>query len=395
MRTAVAAGLVLALALPACNRRVGPPPEAFAAMREIEVRTTPEAVLDEGVASLEPSFRARALRWRAATDPAPAAGEWGPRGLFDPDPWVQRQVAEALLDRLPEDATADLLADWLARDTVDPYVRGSVGFHWMQRTGATADPLDGAWTVGPTWERAPLALPAAALGDPEAIETVAAALKRGEVALEPTFLHDIGRSGRREWIEPLREGDDWVEPEMQLPFAAARLRLGDPSGEGPLRDALSASEEERRLEALDLLVTLPQPEAEQLLRRARGLGPDMVREYATLGLAARGAADVDRLTRAMDGEDPELRMLAVQLAADAASPRLGDASRRATRIAEKVVKMGLVDEDPDVRAAALRAAAELELVSLLPLVRGNLMDEFLAVRIEAAGATTVLERARE
>jgi len=378
---------VLALWVMGCVPKAGLPPTPAipTEVAVIEV-PTPLQVLDEGAASLEPSTRGQALAHLVATDPAPGAAGWAQRGLHDPEPWVQRQVVEALAARLEEPETVQVLEGYVARDGIDPYVRGLAAIR-LGEHGHTevAEVVGAAWRaeVAP-WRRAPLALAAARLGDEEALAPLSRALSRGEIALEVDFVLEVGRSGLVGLVPALQEGAEWVEPELSLPFDAARLALGDLTAETDFRRALSSPEIEERLEALDYLSRLRGPSAGDLLRRAR-LGPDVERWYASLALAARGEADPDLFERAMESEDREVRALAVRFAGTAEEAGGAGRIRKLRRGTRAAVRAGLADEDPVVRRAAIEALLPLGLEGEEPWLDAALLDDDLATRVAAAG----------
>lgn len=344
-----------------------------------------QAVLAGAAASPEPSLRARALGLLIRHSSAGGGGEWGPRALWDPSPWVQRAGIEALQARLPEAASIELLEGYVQREGLDPYVRARAALALGPASQAARHGIDQAWQAADLpWERAPLALAAALFGDPSAIAALAEALSTGEIALDVDFVLTVGRSGLTDLLPALAEGAEYVEEELRLPFAVARVELGDPSGEQVLRRALSSPNEELRLEALDYISRMEGPTADALLRRARGSGPDLVRWYAELALAARGAGPADLWERAMGEPDHEVRALGVRFAAEAGRSRPGD--RRTARSLRRVLLQALDDLDPGVRIAALQAAAAVEGEDLQALLLSNLRHPQEGVRVEAAGA---------
>lgn len=337
----------------------------------------------EGAASgLEPTPRARALGLLVARSPSPAGGPWGPRALWDPSPWVQRAGVLALGQRLPETESAALLEGFVARGDVDPYVRSKAAM--LLGTDAAATLVSAAWrSEHEAWRVAPLALAAAVLGDPDAVGALGDALAAGEIGLEVDFLRDVGQSGLTDLLPALRASAAHVEEELALPVAAAQLALGDAAGEQALRKALADPDEELRLEALDYVSRLDHEAAEALLRKARAHGPDLVRWYADLALASRHGDALELLDTAILEADPEIRALAVRFAAEAYARALG--SKRTAKGVRKVLHHALGDPDPSVRVAALRAMSELGLDGEDALVDANLRHGQEAVRIEAAG----------
>ncbi|MBW2254983.1 MAG: HEAT repeat domain-containing protein [Deltaproteobacteria bacterium] len=370
-----------------CGPKAGLPPTPALPVDAVVVEVpTPLQVLDAAAASLDPSTRGQALGHLVATDPAPGAAGWAQRGLHDPEPWVQRQVVEALAARLDEPETVQVLEGYTGREGIDPHVRACAAIRLVEH-GHTdvAEVLSTAWRAeGSAWRRAPLALAAVRLGDSDALSPLSRALSRGEIALEVEFMLEVGRSGLVDLVPALQEGTEWVEPELLLAFAAARLALGDTTAETELRRALSSSEILERLEALDYLSRLRGPTAEALLRRAR-LGPGVVRWYASLALLARGEGDPDLFERAMASDDREVRALSVRFAGMAEHGEEGGRARKIQRSARTAVRLGLADQDAVVRRSALEAIAHLGLEGEEPWLEAALLDDDLAIRVAAAG----------
>ena len=342
----------------------------------------PEKILVVGAGSLDPSLRGRSLELLVLGADQEGVLAYAPRALFDPDPWVQRVGALALCRRVDEiPAALPLLKAFVQRD-VDPYVRGSLGLALIEHElieleGFRAIFAD-AWRHQKAgWRIAPLALVAAVLGDSEAEEALALAIRRGDLALEVGFLDDIGRSGLGGLAPALKEGAGRVEEELLLPYAAARLRLGDLSAEGVFRKELSGVDVERQLEAMDYLTAIDGPPVDALLRRARSHGVGYLRWYAALALGARdGETAVFR--QAMMEEDWEIRALAVRFAAIA-----GGTSRKQLRVAKQVTRLALDDNNTTVRIEGIRSLKSLGLPS--EMVVRHLGEELEVVRVEAAG----------
>lgn len=356
----------------------------------------PVRVLEDAAANLDPTPRGRALDLLILAATEPAGGAYGPRALYDPDPWVQRKAVEALAMRLNEPETQALLRKYVGRSDIDPYVRQSAAMHLARHGGAATDGLrdvmSAAWRAeSQAWRQAPLALAAASLGDRDAIAPLAAAISRADIGLEVEFVLDLGRSGLEELVPPLREGAAWVEDEMALPYACAQILLGDPSGESVLRKALASDDEEIRLEAIDYLARMDGAVARSLLERAAADPSDLVRAYAEGALAARGERSLDKLERLMESPDREMRLIAVRFASEAAQP-VGGGGRRAGRVAKRIVRTGLVDGDVEVRMNAFGAIGQLDLEGEDASLTAGLADEYLAVRVEAAGAKLLVAR---
>ena len=131
----------------------------------------PAEVLEGATASLEPSLRARAIALTVLT--TADLDRWGPRGLWDPSPWVQRAAIEALDTR---DAH-DLLTSFVGRADAAPTSRALAAL--ALDPGAVS--LSDAWRAAEApWTRAPLALAAWHHGDDDALPALTAALATGQ-----------------------------------------------------------------------------------------------------------------------------------------------------------------------------------------------------------------------
>lgn len=388
LQTALTIGLV-ALVAAACTpkRQVWNDPSLPESSVEVKV-LAPMGVLAEGAGSEEPSVRARAMDLLIRTAATPDASGFATRALWDPDGWVQQQAVRALADRIEEPASVELLEAYVSRTDglADPYARGAAAIR-LANAGhmGTRDAMHQAWKAErQAWRAAPLQLGALALGDRGALEPLAAALADGDVALETRFLLDVGASGEPELAKALAAGEPWIEDEVMLPYAIARLMLGDDRAAKPIEQALEGDDPLIALEALDYLTDLDHERVIGLVRKARSGGTDLSRAYAQMALAALGEEKSDIFLEAMISDDPEVRALAARLSAKASENPSVD--KRADRIARKVLETTLTDESTQVRVEALRGAAEVGVLVSEDPVRAHLGDELLAVRVEAAGA---------
>lgn len=386
--------LALALVAVGCSaKRANPIDAQLPEQVDLAPAAEPRAILEAAASDLDPTPRAIALRWLIQLDPAPAGGTWAPRGLYDPSAWVQRAAVEGLTTRIREPETRALLAEYALLGQADPYTRCEAGLA-LAAVGASdvKAGLAAAWrSEREPWVVAPLALAAAAFDDPGALEAAGKALATGEIGLEPEFLRAVGRSGHAELQPSLQAAADAVEDELALPVAVALVQLGDPSGEQAMRRALDAPDAEVRLGALDLIVDLDHPTATALLQRARTDASSLVRWYARLGLAARGAEDAETFHKAWVEPDREVRALAVRLVARAATLPPTRTNRKAERAALDLVEAALSDPDAGVRLEAVRAAAQLEMRGLIPGIGALTRDPWTQLRVEAAGALAHLQ----
>lgn len=376
-------GALLALLLAGCphpqaSTSVPALPEQLEAVPEQE----PLAVLEAGAAVLDPTLRAAALGLLIGE----AGPGWDARALGDPSPWVQRTAVRALLARGDPESQRQL-ERFATQPDRDPVVR-SLAAVWMP-SPAIAEATAEAWRQEQLpWRIAPLALAALVNGDPGARDGLSGALQTGELPLEIELILEIGHTGDTGLLPALELAQDRVEEELALAIAAARLLLGDPTAEQPFRKAVSDSDVERRLEALDLLVELDRPAATSLLTRARAEGPELVEWYAELALAARSGRDPELFTRAARDPDREVRQLAIRFSRLAATG--GTSDRKVARAARRAVIDGLADPDISVQLEAVRAVRALHLPEAQPAVAALLGEDSQLLRIEAAGALLAL-----
>jgi HEAT repeat protein len=327
-------------------------------------------------------------------DDAPGGGEWGPRGLYDPHPYVQSLAVSALSDRLHEPESVALLEAYVRRDGVEAYVRGAAAFD-LASVGRTdlVDELTTASKGLTYWQRAPLSLASAAMGDADALADLQRSLALGEFPLELGFFEDIGGSGLTELTPSLIEASSRVEEELILPIGMALMQLGSGRGESLFRGALSDPNDEVRLEAMDYLAANPMPASDALLSRARAQGPDAVRQYANLVRFSRGDGKLDTVWAALDSADRESRQLAIRAMAGYLTAK-GDPSewRRADRQVHAALRAALNDTESAVVLEALQALAVVgtpeDRVALAPL----LTSEPIVLRVEAAGAMLALDQ---
>lgn len=341
----------------------------------------PLGVLEHLAGSEDPSSRARALSLLLTEGDA---AKWGPIAMRDESDWVRRAAIEALAARNTPEGRA-LLEALAADPAADPYLRGLAAMRAPGEASATA--IRSALAAErEAWRVAPLALAAVRLGDTEARETLDRALRSGQLPLEIEFFQEIGRTGDTALLPALTAAQATAEEELVFPIAAARLMLGDASGESALRTALDEPDEELKLEVLDYLVLVDHPASVALLRRASSSGPDLVTWYADLALAERTGTDSGVFEKAFASPDRELRALAVRFAGLA----LDTENKRTKRQALAVVSSGLADPDPAVRAESCRAVAASGLAEARPAAERLLQDDIDMVRVEASGAVLAL-----
>lgn len=342
----------------------------------------PAATLSAAAGELDVSVRARAIGLLIAS--SESADEWGPRGIYDPDEWVQRAAVDALVDH-PDPAAAELVASLVERDGLSPYVRCHAAVELIA-TGRAVPDL-GWQDESEHWLRAPLALPAAMQGDTDALSALRADLAQGDFPLEIEFYLDLGKSGL-DVADALEDSRIRVEEELELPIAAAQLGLGDKRGEQRFKKALSENDLERRLEAVDYLAELDGDVATGLLKKA-AQGSGVVEDYAELALIARGEKGPDAALDALLLPDREARMQAVW----ALSHWLAntDASGRSKKQAHKALVAMLGDPEPVVVMAAIQGLGRAGLPEDRAKLAGFLALDDRGLRVEAAGAILAID----
>lgn len=343
-------------------------PEAVEAVEAEE----PAQIVARATRSGDPGLRARAIAIAIHGGDLAIVGP----SLADESEWVRRSAVDALGGVGARDALVAVARDPAA----DPYLRGRAAV-LAGDAGLAAEMHAAARSAPSPWEAAPLALAAVRLGDRSATPLLARAIDSGELPLDVEFARDLGRVAEPSLVPALRHAAERGEPELAPTLAATRLALGDAAAEPELRKLLTSGDEDAMLEVIDHAAELEPALAAPLLRRAGDAGSVTVARYAEIVLAATGGGDSGAFVRAVAGDDRELRVLALQL-----SVRANVEDRRVRRDVQRAVEVGLADVDSRARSAACRAAGQLRLTDLAPLLRARLVDEVEMVRLEAAGA---------
>ncbi len=218
-------------------------------------------VLDAAAGDLDVNIRQEAISLLVAygATPEPHAS----RGLYDPSPYVRRRAADALVGRLPEESSQQLIAGFVRREDLDPYTRGHAALGLALAGHADSRDILSAAAHGQNrwWQAAPLHLAALAMGAEGSLNPLAAGLAKGDFPLEMGFFLDCHRLGRTELGPPLATAAGRVEEELVLPIATSLVKLGDPAGLSLFRARLDSEVVEARLEALDFIAELPAADA--------------------------------------------------------------------------------------------------------------------------------------
>ena len=319
--------------------------------------------------------------------PEPAGGHYGAMGLADANPYVQRASVDALAARLPEAASLEHLRAFCYRSDVDPFVRGHAGVHLALAGEQLSEHFTHAMTKEPAhWKRVPMALPAAMMGDAQALETLLQDLRRGDLPMELTLFQDIGRSGLTVLAPALLEGLPMLEEDLTIPVAAALLELGDSKGESLLKDALRDADLVRRLEAVDALAKVHTPQASALLNRSGG--PPAVKDYANLVLVERGEGDIQRAIASLSDADRELRTQAAWALGGFLSGQVGGRSRRQAHAA---LLNALADLEPVVVSEAVASLGQAGDRSDLRAISHFLDSDSETLRVRTAHALLSLD----
>jgi hypothetical protein len=373
------------------------PPEgqAAAALRPGLAHAGAAGALQAAAADPDPALRGIALSALIRVETAPAGGALGPRAAWDPSPWVQRQLVEALAARATEPESGALLTDLATRPGVEPYVACAAALRAPAGPALTAR-LSAQLERGPRWARPPCALAGLRHGLSGADAAGNAALAEGDLPLNLGFLADLSAEDARALSPGLEAALPLIEPELLPPLAALLVAWGAPAGRAAAAGLLAEGVVTDQLGLADALAGHRGAEAEAGLREVAAGGAPAAREAARLHLAARGAGPAAPvLEAAADAEDRERRaraLLALGGALCGASP-----DKRLARAAPELLRAGLRDEDDRVQIAALQAisvcgAGGLKAAELEPLLVDAEAEG--RVRVEAARALLVLAAAR-
>lgn len=344
------------------------------------------AVLEASADELDVSVRRLALETLVQLSPPDRVAGWADRGLWDPSPYVQRAVIDALTVRLPEPVSQQRLQGFVRRDGLDPYSRCAAASRLAARgDDSTLSAVQNAYQQEPAlWRAAPCALAAAQMGDADGRARLKAALEQGALPLDAGFLSDVGQADLGEDVAAsLAVGLERLEPELELAAAAALVVMGESAGEPLLRRALSSEQGQRQMEAVDFLLELPEADAARLLRRANGADAKVA---ARLGLVYHGLEEPYFAVESLLAGDREVRALATRALGGWLETNGSSGSRKMIRFSRQGLAQALADPEEVVQIEAARALRAVgrpdDATAVAPLLEAD-SDQ---LRIEAAAA---------
>jgi hypothetical protein len=337
----------------ACHHTVRVPKEDDAApgSRQEEPLAVQE-MLVEAASSTELRLRELGLETLILTTERAGAGEWGPRGVWDPNFRIQLSTVRALGNRLHEPESRELLLTVVKREQVEPHVRCSAASLLGDAEARQLLPLIRMEYAGESSGRARIscALAGMELGDPEAEVSLLAGLQEDELPLDPFFIRSLGQRLSSEHVAALAQALEWAEEGFAMELAGAAAQLDIAAGWKILASSLASEDQLEGLESLDVLIGLP------VSRRSTALLQEQRREGSLAGRGADMWLELQEgrhasLRRSWESEDRDLRVLAVEMATLALS---SDAPARLARESRDLLSQALVDEAMVVRLAALR-----------------------------------------
>jgi HEAT repeat protein len=341
-----------------------------------------QVLLEKGAASMVLTERARAIEALVHSSSVAGAGEWGPRGIWDPDPWVQLRTVRQLGARLPEAESLQLIRTVAERASMAPTIR-CAAVEMIGISGASEWlPSIREYYQGDSAGSARIACARVGhiLGDPQALEALATGLIEDDLPTDPLVIRGLSDLPAGHLESELAQALEWAEEGFDLDLAGVLAERGIESGWARLQEALASEDELRGLESLDILTRIVDPRSTSLLRAHRtddslaGLGSAMLLETRS---GRHGT-----LRESAGSKDRELRALAVEVAADAL--RHG-ASGRLARESRSVLSAALTDEALVVRLAALyelrTVANDAQLETLFRMLGSAQSDERLEVAL--------------
>lgn len=345
-------------------------------------------VLDVAAGDLDVNIRQEAVsllvRFNSHAEPHAS------RGLYDPSPYVRRRTVDSLVQRLPEDASRELLSAFVRRDDLDPYTRGHAALQLALAGHVDAREIISAAAEEEKqwWRAAPLHLAALAMGSEESLTPLLAALEKGDFPLEMGFFLDCHRLGRAELGKALVTAAGRVEEELVLPIASSLVWLGDPAGAALFRERLDSTVVEARLEAIDFIAELEGEVAESLVDRAARDGEASVSGYARLVKVRWGLESPAVAIEMLDHVDREVRAQALWALAGhiELERRRGTDRRRLESRVMDCAETALSDTEDVVVREGIRLLGALGGARAVELLEPLYSMESVAFRVEVAAA---------
>lgn len=372
-RRAVLSLVVVAL-LSGCAARRGGEVDASLPDGAMPEAVEPAQALRALATSPDPAVRGRALAGLVRSEPAASLGRWASQGTYDPDPWVQALVSQALLDR--EDAPGrEAALDFIGRRASDG-VAAAEAAHRLVDLGdpavaeAVRAAIAPAWEAQDAWRAAPRALVSWRLGDRGASAPIEAALRSGFIRDDPAFLAALRVHGDPAWAAALREGAASME-EIADAAAFVLAGWGDRAAARELDRVLSGSDVFAARTALERVAALPAvARASAAGAASRADAVAVRRAAAALARPSAGAA-----SRAVGLADPFAAIVVLPSVMG-----LDDPARRA------VLADALTHPDTAVREAAAAIVQRAAVPGLDSLLDALATDPADATRAAAAGA---------
>lgn len=329
----------------------------------------PRVTLQQLAEDTNPDTRALALTGLARAPATPEVrAAWVQRGLYDPDPWVQRAMIDVGLD----DATLDA---FVVQPSADATTRATVALDRMSR-GARY-PVDafpvGAATARP--DRVPLGLVRVALGDASAKAVVESAIDAGDLPDDALLLAAFAVHGGQALSAVLERGERWAEPDAIARIQLVRGLLGDPAARVAWRGAVRA-DPSVAWDLLDVIEALPADDRAAVARDVSPAGDKALRD----ALAVVASPSPTTVRHAIESDDPTTRELGMQRVA-----LLGDGD------AEELLRRVLRSDDPWTWVSASRAVSVHHLCALQDTFTNRLLDDRSQVRAAAAAVVALCE----
>jgi HEAT repeat protein len=388
------------LGVGACAKRIATGP---AGQRSLQVAqglpAEVQPVLSELATSTDPVLRGEALSVELLALEAPAGGPRLGAALYDPSPWVQRQGVEVLLARLAEPEAQDALVAYAKRPDVSPHTACTAAQQGGARGPASlTDALTAVVHARLEQERRPwlrlpclLALAASGRASPDQDAELEGVLLEGSLPLDASFVRHLFRTAPPAVDPALGALPELVEDVMLLPVVVGLVERDHPAAERRLQELLRRQDAEL---ALGLALSLGELDGELARTTLRSLGSHedaLVAQTARLLLSARGPTPAADLERALQSDELEMRLLALELLGQALPRVRAEGGQRALeRLASQALDTALAAERPRERAAGLVLLAAVGGPRARERAVELLSAEEAELRLEAARAVTAL-----